>query len=89
MALGATPANVLGTFFRKALVVTLAGIIAGVPLSLLVARIFAGFLYGLGPANPATIAGAATLLLLIAALAALVPAFRAARIDPMSALREE
>lgn len=89
MALGATPGNVLGTFVRQAVVVTLGGIVLGIPLSLLAARLFSGFLYGLGPADPVTVIAATTILLLIAALAALVPAWRAARIDPLSALRRE
>ncbi len=89
MALGATPRNVLGTFVSKALVVTLGGIVLGIPLSLLAARLFSGLLYGLSPADPFTVAAAAALLLVIAAVAALVPAFRAATIDPLSALRQE
>jgi ABC-type antimicrobial peptide transport system permease subunit len=89
MALGATPRNVLGTFVWKALVVTLGGIVLGIPLSLLAARVFSGFLYGLSPADPLTVVAAAAMLLLIAAVAALVPALRAATIDPMSALRQD
>jgi predicted permease len=89
MALGATPGHVLRTFVRKALAVTCAGVALGLPLSLLAARIFAGFLYRLSPADPLTVSLGAGLLLLIAALAAIVPAFRAARVDPLSALRHE
>jgi predicted permease len=87
MAIGATPGDVLRTFLRRALTVAAAGLGVGVPLSLLAARVFAGFLYGLSPADPATIAAAAGLLFLIAGLAAVVPAFRASRIDPLRALR--
>jgi predicted permease len=89
MALGATPAHVLRTFLRRALTVVVAGLGVGVPLSLLAARVFAGFLYGLSPADPATIVAAAGLLFVIATLATVVPAFRAARIDPLRALRRE
>lgn len=89
MALGATPAHVLRAFVRKAMAVTGAGVALGIPLSLLAARVFAGFLYGLGPADPLTVAAATGFLLLIAALAAIVPAFRAARVDPLNALRHE
>ena len=87
MALGATPGHIIRTFVRKALVVTVAGVGAGVPLSLLAARLFAGFLYGLSPADPPTAVEAAGLLFLIATLAALVPAVRAAKVDPLRALR--
>jgi predicted permease len=89
MALGATPGHVLRTFVWKALTVTCAGVVLGIPLSLLVARVFAGFLYGLSPADPLTVAVATGFLLLIAALAAILPALRAARVDPLSALRHE
>jgi predicted permease len=89
MALGATPRNVLATFVRKALVVTVGGILCGIPLSLVAARVFSGFLYGVSPADPSTVLAATTMLLLIAALAALVPALRAARVDPLHALRQE
>jgi putative ABC transport system permease protein len=51
--------------------------------------VFAGFLYGLSPADPATIVAAAGLLFVIATLATVVPAFRASRIDPLRALRRE
>jgi len=51
--------------------------------------VFAGFLYGLSPADPLTVAVGTGLLLLIAALAAVVPALRAARIDPLNALRHQ
>src|SRR5262249_55530596 len=67
MALGATPAHVLRTFLRKALAVTGAGVALGIPLSLLAARAFAGFLYGLSPIDPLTVAVATGFLLLIAA----------------------
>jgi predicted permease len=89
MALGATPRQVAGAFVRKALVITLGGIAIGVPLSLVTARVFSGFLYGLSPADSSTIVAATTLLLVIAALAALLPALRAARVDPLRALRQE
>jgi putative ABC transport system permease protein len=46
-------------------------------------------LYGTGPLDPATFAAAATLLVAVAALACLIPAWRASRIDPMQALRTE
>jgi ABC-type lipoprotein release transport system permease subunit len=48
-----------------------------------------GMLYQVGPADPATFAGVAVLVLLVATLAAVIPARRAMRVDPMTALREE
>jgi predicted permease len=89
MALGATPTNVLATFVRKALAVTVGGILCGIPLSLVAARVFSGLLYGVSPADPSTVLASTTMLLLIAAFGALVPALRAARVDPLHALRQE
>jgi hypothetical protein len=89
MALGATPGTVVTTFIRKAFVVMFAGVALGVPSSLVQARFFSGFLYGLSPADPLTFAAATAMLLLIVTGATLVPAFRAARVDPLNALRQE
>jgi predicted permease len=89
MALGATPGNVLATFIRKAFVIILAGVALGAPFSLVGGRVFSGFLYGLSPADPITFGAATGLIVLIATVATLVPAFRATRVDPLNALRQE
>jgi len=89
VALGATPGNVLATFIRKAMAVVLVGVALGVPFSLAGARVFSGFLYGLSPADPITFGGAIGLLVLIATVATLLPAFRASRVDPLNALRQD
>ncbi|HET7843094.1 MAG TPA: ABC transporter permease [Xanthomonadales bacterium] len=65
------------------------GLAIGVALSLAAGRAIQGFLYGVRPYDPLVLAGVALLLLGVAALATLVPAFRASRIDPMVALRHE
>jgi len=54
-----------------------------------VARVFSGFLYGLSPADPITLSAATATLVVIAIVATLVPAFRATRVDPLTALRQE
>jgi predicted permease len=89
MALGAGPGDVARPIVREALLLAAAGLAAGVPVALALARIIRGALYGVQPYDPATIVGGAMILLLIAALAAWIPARRAARVDPMSALRCE
>jgi predicted permease len=89
MALGATPANVLAVFLRNAVVVILGGVALGAPLSVMAAHVFSGLLYGLSPADPLTFSAATAMLLLIAMLATLIPASRAARVDPQQALRQE
>ena len=61
------------------------GIVAGVALSRLVAAVF----YELRPGDPVTFGGVAVLLMIVALVAALVPARRAARVDPLHVLRGE
>jgi len=71
----------------QALVVSLAGVAAGLLLSLALVRVTGRLLYGLASSSPTMFAAVAVVLLGIAALAAWLPARRAARIDPMVALR--
>jgi len=66
-----------------------AGLLAGIPLTLWAARGVETFLYGLKPTDPGTAGGAALVLLLVAAVASWLPARRAARVDPLVALRYE
>jgi predicted permease len=89
LALGATRGAVLGMVLREGIVMVLAGIAIGIPAAFAAARLIAARLYGIGAHDPLTLAGAALLLLSVAALAGFVPARRASRIDPMVALRYE
>jgi ABC-type antimicrobial peptide transport system permease subunit len=89
MALGAAPMNVLAAFLRNAFVVILGGVVLGGPFAMLAAHIFSTFLYGLSPADPITFSGGVAILLLVATVATLIPASRAARVDPLQALRNE
>jgi ABC-type antimicrobial peptide transport system permease subunit len=89
LALGATRATVLGMVLRESLLLVLAGIAIGVPLALAASRLISGLLFGVSATDPATISLASVLMIVVAALAALLPARRAARVDPMVALRYE
>jgi putative ABC transport system permease protein len=93
MALGATRADVVWTVLREGLLLVAAGVAAGVPAALVVGRLassqISGLLFGLGATDPATIGVAVLLLGCVAAAAGYIPARRAARVDPMVALRTE
>jgi putative ABC transport system permease protein len=65
------------------------GIGAGLLAAFALTRMIASFLYGVSPTDPVTAVAVAGVLLLVAALAALVPALRAASVNPMTALRAE
>jgi len=65
------------------------GCLAGLCLGLVLSRSLAGMLYGVTALDPVTYAGVTCLILLVAALASLIPALRAARIEPVKVLREE
>jgi predicted permease len=89
LALGATRASMLGMVLKESLLLVVAGIAIGVPVALAAARLISGLLFGVSATDPATISMACVLMLVVAAVAALVPARRAARVDPMVALRYE
>jgi ABC-type antimicrobial peptide transport system permease subunit len=89
LALGSTRTRVLAMVLKESLLLVFAGIAIGVPSALAASRLVANRLFGLGAADPLTIAGAAGVLLAVAAIAGLVPALRASRVDPMLALRSE
>jgi predicted permease len=87
MAVGATSSGVRWLVLRQAFVLVAIGVAVGVPAALAAARLLTGLLYGVPPMHPPTVATAAVLLFAVAALAAYLPARRASRVDPMSALR--
>jgi putative ABC transport system permease protein len=88
MALGATGSRVFGLVMRRTVLLVGGGIVLGAGSSLWASRFVATLVYGLEPGDPATLAGAAVLLAIVAAVAAAVPARRASRLDPASVLRE-
>jgi predicted permease len=89
IALGAQRGNVLGLILREALVVTLLGTAVGLAGALAATRVMASMLFGVTPKDPATLALAVGVLLGVATLAAAIPAWRASRTDPITALRYE
>jgi predicted permease len=89
MALGARYSQVLWMVMRQALALALAGIIAGVPLSIWAGTYLRSMLFELSPRDPATIAVTALVLIGVAALAGYVPARRAALVDPARALKQD
>ncbi len=89
LALGAVSRSIVAQFVSNALRVVAVAAAAGLLLSLGLGRALSGMLYGVSPADPLTLALVILLVVGVAALAALVPALRASRIDPMQALREE
>lgn len=89
MALGATEARVQLDVIGKTMRLALVGILVGVIASLAVARLIASLLFQTTPVDPVTFAGMAFLLCTVAFVAGYLPARRAARIDPMEALRHE
>jgi predicted permease len=88
MALGADGARVARLVVRNGVGLAIAGVAAGTLAAFLVTRVLSGLLYGVTPTDPLTFAGAAALLVVVAALACYIPARQASRVDPVSILRE-
>jgi putative ABC transport system permease protein len=89
MALGATPGKILAMVVRQGSVMVVTGLIVGLAAAVFVTKLLKDFLYRVNTVDPWTYVGVAVLLLLVGSVAALVPARRAAAVEPMQALREE
>ena len=89
IALGANRGNVLNLVLREAGVLLVAGLGIGIALALAAGRAASSMLFGLQPSDPVTIGGSVAGLAVVAIAASLLPAMRAARVEPMVALREE
>ncbi len=89
MALGARPADVVTLIARQGGLPVVAGLALGLALSISLARYLTSVLYAVKPTDPMTLAGSSIILLLVAAVATVHPARRAARTDPMEALRQQ
>jgi predicted permease len=89
MALGARRAGVMAMVFRENAVIAAVGCVAGLIVALLASRTLASFLYDTSPREPWVLAASLAALTAIAGAATLLPALRAARIEPMTAIRYE
>jgi len=89
MALGARRQQVLWMVLRESLLVAAAGVIVGLPLAIAGARVLRAILFELGPGDPLSFAAALLGMALVTLIASLIPARRAASVDPMQALRTE
>jgi predicted permease len=89
MALGAQRGDVLQLVMREAMLLVAAGLIIGIPLALASGRLLRSFLFGLTSRDPLSLIGVVSLLGTVAGVAGFIPARRAAKTDPMRALRYE
>jgi predicted permease len=89
VALGADRSTVLRMVMREGLILALVGIAIGLPAALAANRLVSGMLFGLSPTDPLSMTAASITLLALALVACYIPARRAAKVDPMVALRYE
>ena len=89
LALGARPDDVVALVLRNGVRLTLAGTAAGLAGAVALSRTLSGLLFGVSAMDPATYAGVAAVLLAVAGFAAYLPSRGAARVDPLTVLREE
>jgi len=89
MALGAQTGNVVAGVLRAALRLSGIGVALGVVGAFAVTRFLGSFLFGVSPMDPTTLGGVALVLVAVTIVASWLPALRAARVDPMAALRSD
>ncbi len=89
MAIGAQPGDIARPVVRGAVVLTLIGVGAGLPIAVVVSRLIQNQLYDVSPYDPLTAGVVVAFLIGVGAVAALVPAWRATKFDPLEALRSE
>jgi putative ABC transport system permease protein len=88
MAIGASAGSILRMILVEGMLTTCVGIVAGAAASLALGRLLASQLYAVAPTDPATLFSISIVLLATVVAACVIPAVRAARIDPVLALRE-
>jgi macrolide transport system ATP-binding/permease protein len=88
MALGAAQSSVLRLILKQGMSLVLTGVVIGLVAALLIGRLLTRLLFGIGASDPASVASAAAVLLLVALFACYLPARSASRVDPLVALHE-
>jgi ABC-type antimicrobial peptide transport system permease subunit len=89
MAMGSQRRGILQLILREAVLLTLAGIAVGLPCTLAATRLIVHMIFGLSPADPVTLASASLTMLLVGTLAGYLPAFKAMKMNPVTALRHD
>ncbi len=89
VAVGATKARILSLLISRGMLLALVGVAAGIAGSMLLTKTISGLLYGITPTDPSVLAATSLLFLAVAFLAAVIPANRAATVDPTAAFRCE
>ena len=89
MALGASRGSVIGLVLREAAMLLAIGLVIGTGFAIWAGQAAASMVYGITPRDPVTLGGAVTLLALVALFASYGPAWKASRLQPMDALRDE
>ena len=89
IALGARMASIVRLVVGVGLRVVLAGLLTGTAIALALGKLIGSQLYGVSPRDPAVLAAVSIVLIAVAVVACLVPAWRATRVDPVEALRAE
>lgn len=89
LAIGAVRGQIVKHFLAQGLGVSLLGCVVGIGLAAVFTRLLSGMLYGVSPSDPVTLIAVNLVVLVVAAIASLSPAIRAARLDPMQVLRDE
>ena len=89
MALGSQRKSILRLILREAILLTLAGILLGLPCTIAATRLVSHMIFGLSSADPTTLASASLILILVGILAGYLPALRAMKLDPMTSLRHD
>jgi ABC-type antimicrobial peptide transport system permease subunit len=89
IAVGARPRRLIGMVVTESLMLSAVGFVVGLALAAAIAQLMRTMLFGMSPLDPVSFGGSVTLLAGAAVLAALVPALRAARVDPVVSLKSE
>jgi len=89
IALGANQSRVLGDVLKQGLVLAAAGLVGGLAGALAISRLMTALLFNVQPSDPATLAAVTATIAGVAAMACIIPAWRASRVDPIVVLRDE